>query len=49
MFIPSVNPKDLSINLRTVTHLNPLDQELLMILRESRGHPVGFLVPVLVL
>ena len=49
MFTPSVNPKDLPINLRTVTHLNPLDQELLMILRETYGHPVGFLVPMLVL
>jgi len=29
MFTPSVNPKELTINLRTVTHLNPLDQELL--------------------
>jgi len=26
---PSVNPKELTINLLTVTHLNPLDQELL--------------------
>jgi len=27
MFTPSVNPKEPTINLRTGTHLNPLDQE----------------------
>ena len=39
-------PKELTINLCTTTHLNPLDQESE---RETRGHPVGFLVPMLVL
>jgi len=39
---PSVNP---TIHLCMVTHLNPLDQESERFLRETHGHPVGFLVP----
>jgi len=36
MFTPSGNPKDLTVNLYTVTDLNPPDQESE---RETCGHP----------
>jgi len=45
MFTSSINPRELTINLCTVTH----DQESDRYLRETHGHPVGFLVPMLVL
>jgi len=49
MFTPSLNPKELTINLLTMTDLNSLNQEPERHLRESRGHPGGFLVLMLVL
>jgi len=45
----SIHPKELTINLCTACDPPPLDQESDRYLRETCGHPVGFLVPMLVL